>query len=89
MVGGFVAHAGVLGNLLLAAVCFAVLWLGLWMVRYPSAFWDQFNPYLKPYSRSVIFLGRVIGSLWAAGAVSGCILLFGNAIRAGLNRHWM
>jgi hypothetical protein len=82
-------HAGVLIDLLLCAACFGILLLGLWIARHSAAFWDQFNPYLKPYSRLTLALGQLIGSLWAIGAVFGCVLFMGNAIQAGLHHHWI
>lgn len=85
----FIANAGALPDLLLAVACSGVLVLGTWMLRNPAAFWDHFNPYLKPYGRFTLVLGRVVGSLWAFGAVLGCIILVGNAIRAGLHHHWI
>ena len=84
-----VARSGALVNFLLAGVCFGILILGVWIARNPGPFWDQFNPYLKPYGRFTLALGRVIGSLWAFGAVFGCAILVGNAIRAGLSHHWI
>ena len=82
-------HTGVVTDLLLFAVCFGILVLGIWIARYPAAFWDQFNPFLKPYNHFTLGLGRVIGSLWTVGAVSGCILFVGNAIQAGLHHRWL
>lgn len=81
-------HAGMLVELALAASCFGILFLGIWIFCNPVTFWDQFNPYLKPYTRFTLALGRVIGSLWVSGAVFGCILLLGNAVRAGLRHRW-
>jgi hypothetical protein len=85
----FLAHAGVLVDLLLASGCFVVLVLGIWIFRNPGAFWDEFNPYLRPYGRFSLGLGRLIGSLWSFGAIFGCILALGNAIRAGVHHHWL
>ena len=85
----FLWNAGALLDFLLTAACFGILLLGIWILRNPAAFWDQFNPYLKPYGWFTLILGRVIGSLWASGAVFGCIILVGNAIRAGLHHHWL
>lgn len=82
-------HAGVLADLVVATACFGILVLGVWISRNPSAFWDQFNPYLKPYGRFTLRLGRVIGSLWSFGATFGCIIALGNAIRDGLHHHWL
>jgi hypothetical protein len=82
-------HTGVLVNILLSGVSVSVLLLGLWIWRDQVAFWDQFNPYLKPYSRFTLRLGRVIGSLWAFGAIVGCILFLGNAVQAALQHHWI
>jgi hypothetical protein len=82
-------HAGALVELLLALGCAAIFVLGIWITRNPAGFWDQFNPYLKPYSRFTLGLGRLIGSLWAAGAFLGCILFIGNAIQAGLHHRWI
>jgi hypothetical protein len=81
-------HAGALLDVLVSAGCFMILLIGLWIARNPAAFWDRFNPYLKPYSRFTLRLGRLIGSLWAVGAVAGCILFIGNAIQAGIHHHW-
>jgi hypothetical protein len=69
--------------------CFGVLVFGVLIYRNPVLFWDQFNPYLKPYSRFTIAIGKLIGSLWAAGATLGCIALAGNAIRESLHHHWL
>lgn len=85
----FIAHAGVLVNAVLGGLCLGICLLGVWTWRDPAAFWDQFNPFLKPYSRLTLTLGRVIGFLWAAGAVCGCLVVFGNALRAGINHHWI
>ena len=82
-------HTGVLIDVLLLAVCSAILVLGIWIAKNPAAFWDQFNPFLKPYNRFTLRLGRVIGSLWTIGAVAGCILFVGNAIQAGLHHRWL
>lgn len=82
-------HAGALVDLLLFAGCFAILLLGLWIARNPAAFWDHFNPYLQPYGRFTLGLGRVIGSLWALGAVAGCVLFVGNAIQAAMRHRWI
>ncbi|HWC16226.1 MAG TPA: hypothetical protein VG498_04400 [Terriglobales bacterium] len=84
-----VAHAGVLVDVLLFATCFVILLGGLWIYKNPVGFWDQFNPYLRPYGRLTLALGKVIGSLWAFGAVLGCIVLIGNAIRQSLHHHWI
>jgi hypothetical protein len=82
-------RAGALINVFSCAVCFAVLAMGVWMFRNPAGFWDQFNPYLKPYHRVTLILGKIIGSLWAFGAAFGCFVFIGNAIRASLNHHWI
>lgn len=76
-------------DLVLLATCFSILLGGLWIFKNPVGFWDQFNPYLKPYGRITLALGRVIGSLWAFGAALGCIILIGNVIREGLHHHWI
>ena len=81
-------HAGVLVDLGLAVACFGILALGIWILRNPEAFWDQFNPYLKPYGSFTLRLGRAIGSLWSLGAVLGCIIAVGNAVRDAMNHHW-
>ena len=83
------AHAGALVDLLLFITCFVILRAGLWICRNPVGFWDQFNPYLKPYGQFTLVLGRVIGSLWALGAALGCVVLIGNAIRESLLHHWV
>ena len=82
-------RAGALIDLLLCAACLAILFGGLWIVRNPENFWDQFNPYLKPYHRATLALGKVIGTLWAFGAALGCVVLIGNAIRESLRHHWI
>jgi hypothetical protein len=84
-----IAHTGALIDILLALVCGGILAFGLRILRNPVAFWDQFNPYLKPYGRSTLILGRVIGSLWTFSAASACIILVGNAVRASLLHHWV
>ena len=84
-----VAHTGALIDILLALFCGTILAFGVWILRNPVAFWDQFNPYLKPYGRSTLILGRVIGSHWTFSAASACIILVGNAIRASLLHHWV
>ena len=84
-----IAHTGALIDLLLAAFCLGILVFGIWILRNPVAFWDQFNPYLRPYGRPTLILGRVIGSLWAVSAVSACVILIGNAARASVNHHWI
>jgi hypothetical protein len=82
-------RAGALVDLLLCAICFAVLLTGVWIWRNPAGFWDQFNPYLQPYHRATLVLGKVIGSLWAFGAALACVVLIGNAIRESLRHHWI
>lgn len=89
MVPDVIAHAGVLINILLAAACFGVLLFGVWMARDPHAFWNTFNPFLKPYSQFTLRLGLVIGLLWIVGAVCGWLIVCGNAVRAGLHHHWI
>jgi len=86
---GALAHVGALVDLLLFVTCFSILLAGLWICENPVRFWDQFNPYLKPYGQFTLALGRVIGSLWAFGAALGCIVLIGNAIRESLRHHWV
>jgi len=81
--------AGMVVDLVLAFACLAILALGVWICRNPGAFWDQFNPYLKPYGRFALGLGRVIGSLWSFGAVLGCIIAMGNAVRDAIRHHWL
>jgi hypothetical protein len=88
MIPDSLMHAGLLVDLELAAACFGILMLGVWICRNPGAFWDQFNPYLKPYRRTTLGLGRVIGWLWSFGAVLGCIIAVGNAVRDGMRHHW-
>jgi hypothetical protein len=83
------SNAAALPDFLLASACLGILMLGIWILRNPAAFWDQFNPYLKPYGALTLLLGRTIGSLWAFGAVFGCVMLLGNAVRAGLQHHWI
>jgi len=85
----FLFRAGAVIDLALCAVCFGILVAGVWIWRNPSEFWDQFNPYLKPYQLGTLVLGRVIGCLWAFGAALGCVVLIGNAIRESLRHHWM
>ena len=82
-------RAGALINLVFSAICFAVLVTGVWIFRHPAGFWDQFNPYLKPYHRLTLVLGKLIGSLWALGAAVGCFVFIGSAIRASLQHHWI
>lgn len=82
-------RAGALLNVLFSAMCFAVLVTGVWIFRNPVGFWDQFNPYLKPYHRLTLALGKLIGSLWAFGAALGCFVFIANAIRASLQHHWI
>jgi hypothetical protein len=89
MIPDFLMHAGVLVDLILATACFGILVLGVWIYRNPGAFWDQFNPYLKPYGHFTLGLGRVIGSLWSFGAILGCIIAVGNAVRHGVHHHWL
>jgi hypothetical protein len=84
-----ILHAGVFLDVLLLAACAAILILGLWTLRHPATFWEQFNPYLRPYGRFTLVLGRMIGSLWACGAALGCILFIGNAVKAGLDHRWI
>lgn len=76
-------------NVAFSAICFTVLLTGVCIFRNPAGFWDQFNPYLKPYHRLTLALGKIIGSLWALGATVGCFIFIGNAIRASLQHHWM
>jgi len=83
------SHVGALADLFFLITCFAVLRAGLWIYRNPVGFWDQFNPYLKPYGIFTLALGKLIGSLWAFGAALGCILFTGNAIRESLRHHWL
>jgi hypothetical protein len=78
---GFISQPTATADLLLASLVFGVFLLGSWIVRNPARFWDQFNPYLKPYGKTTLALGRTIGALWAFGAVLGCLVLVGNAIR--------
>ena len=82
-------RAGALLNVLFSAMCFAVLVTGVWIFRNPVGFWDQFNPYLKPYHRLTLALGKLIGSLLAFGAALGCFVFIANAIRASLQHHWI
>jgi len=82
-------RAGALMDVALSMICFTVLVAGVWIWRNPAEFWDQFNPYLKPYQRATLVLGKVIGSLWAFGATLGCVVLVGNAIRESLRHHWI
>jgi len=89
MLADFIANAGALLDLLFLGVCLSVLLLGVWISRNPVAFWDQFNPFLKPYSRFTLGLGRAIGFLWAFGAGCGCIVVVGGAVRAGIHHHWV
>ncbi|PYY01067.1 MAG: hypothetical protein DMG64_15550 [Acidobacteria bacterium] len=89
MIPDSLMHAGVLVDLGLATVCFAILALGIWIWRNPEAFWNEFNPYLKPHRSFTLSLGRVIGSLWSFGAVLGCIITIGNAVRDGVHHHWL
>lgn len=84
-----ILHAGVLFDVLLLGACIAILMLGLWTVRHPAAFWEQFNPYLRPQGTITLALGRVIGSLWASGAALGCVLFIGNAVKAALDHRWI
>jgi len=88
MIPDSLMHAGLLVDLELATACFGILVLGVWICRHPAAFWDQFNPYLKPYRRLTLGLGRVIGSLWSFGAICGFVIAVGNAVRDGLHHHW-
>lgn len=80
---------GALVDVFFCAVCFAVLVTGIWIFRNPEGLWDHFNPYLKPYHRLTLVLGKIIGSLWAFGAALGCFLFMGSAIRALLQHHWI
>lgn len=89
MLPNSILQAGALLDVLLFAACGMILILGLWIARNPAAFWDQFNPYLSPYSKTTLNLGRVIGSLWTCGAVCGCVLFVGSAVRAGLDHRWI
>jgi len=89
MIPNSLMHIGVMADLALATACFGILVLGIWICRNPGAFWDQFNPYLKPYGRFTLGLGRMIGSLWSFGAVFGCIIAVGNAVRDGMQHHWL
>ena len=82
-------RAGALIDVFFCAVCFAVLVTGVWIIRNPAGFWDQFNPYLKPYHSLILALGKIIGALWAFGAALGCFVFIGNAIRASLQHHWI
>jgi len=88
MIPDSLMHAGLLVDLELATACFGILLLGIWIFRKPGAFWDQFNPYIKPYGRFTLRLGRVIGSLWSFGAVCGCVIALGNAVRDGMHHVW-
>ena len=81
MLPGFLIRPTATADLLLAAIVFGIFLLGGWVVRHPAAFWDRFNPYLKPYGKVTLALGRAIGALWAFGAALGCIILVGNAVR--------
>jgi hypothetical protein len=84
-----VFHFGVVVDLLFLAFSVGILVWGVWIAKDPTGFWNQFNPFLKPYSSLTLCLGRVIGSLWALGAASACLLFLGNAIQAGLHHQWL
>lgn len=85
----WLAQAGVVADLAAFATFFGLLAFGYWSARNPVLFWDQFNPYLKPYGRLTLALGRLIGSLWALGAALACVITFGDALRALLQHHWI
>jgi hypothetical protein len=85
----WLAHAGVVADLAVFGACFAILAFGYWSAWNPVLFWDQFNPYLKPYSRLTLALGRLIGSLWAFGAALACVVTLGDAVRALVQHHWI
>jgi ABC-type transport system involved in multi-copper enzyme maturation permease subunit len=85
----WLATAGAVTDSIVFAICAGILLFGCWVIRNPVLFWEQFNPYLKPYGRATLALGRMIGSLWALGAALGCVITFGDAVRATLHHHWM
>jgi hypothetical protein len=82
-------RAGALASVLFSLMCFAVLITGVWVFHNPADFWDQFNPYLKPYHRLTLALGKLIGTLWAFGAALGFFVFIANAIRASLQHRWI
>jgi len=83
------AHAGAIADFAGFGFCAGILILGYWIVRDPVLFWEQFNPYLKPYGSLTLALGRAIGSLWAFGAAFGCVITFGDGVRAIFGHHWV